>query len=77
MPSWTTIWTARQRPTGRPNCRNGYGQKTVLTDAGRIRLDIPRDRVGTFDPQLVRAFRRDELKSEKRYKVIFASLGCV
>ncbi|ACI50447.1 hypothetical protein Gdia_0656 [Gluconacetobacter diazotrophicus PA1 5] len=21
---------------GRPNCRNGYGQKTVLTDGGRV-----------------------------------------
>ena len=44
--------------TGRPNCRNGYGQKTVLTDAGRVRLDIPRDRAGTFDPQLIARYRR-------------------
>lgn len=43
---------------GRPNCRNGYGQKTVLTDAGRVRLDIPRDRAGTFDPQLIARYRR-------------------
>lgn len=38
---------------GRPNCRNGYGQKTVLTDVGLVRLDIPRDQTGTFDPQLI------------------------
>ncbi|MFT9166295.1 MAG: IS256 family transposase [Komagataeibacter saccharivorans] len=44
--------------TGRPNCRNGYGQKTVLTDVGRVRLDIPRDRAGTFDPQLIARYRR-------------------
>nr|WP_241694195.1 transposase [Komagataeibacter melomenusus] len=37
----------------RPNCGNGDGQKTVLTDAGRVRLDILRDRAGTFDPQLI------------------------
>ncbi|GAA4486597.1 IS256 family transposase [Gluconacetobacter asukensis] len=43
---------------GRPNCRNGYGQKTVLTDGGRVRLDIPRDRAGTFDPQLIARYRR-------------------
>ncbi|MBB2169168.1 IS256 family transposase [Gluconacetobacter aggeris] len=43
---------------GRSNCRNGYGQKTVLTDVGRVRLDIPRDRAGTFDPQLIARYRR-------------------
>jgi putative transposase len=37
----------------RANTRNGYGQKTVLTDTGRLALDIPRDRQGTFDPQLI------------------------
>lgn len=42
----------------RPNCRNGYGQKTVLTDAGRVRLDIPRDRARTFDPQLIARYWR-------------------
>ncbi|MFT9206396.1 IS256 family transposase [Acetobacter orientalis] len=44
--------------TGRPNCRNGYGQKTVLTDVGRVRLDIPRDRAGTLDPHLIARYRR-------------------
>ena len=43
---------------GRPNCRNGYGQKTMLTYVGRVRLDIPRDRAGTFDPQLIARYRR-------------------
>ena len=49
---------AGEAVAGRPNCRNGYGQKTVLTDAGRVRLDIPRDRAGTFDPQLIARYRR-------------------
>ena len=35
------------------NTRNGFGQKTVLTDTGRLALDIPRDRQGTFGPQLI------------------------
>ena len=43
---------------GRPNTRNGYGQKTVLTDTGRLALDIPRDRQGTFDPQLIAKYQR-------------------
>jgi putative transposase len=43
---------------GRPNTRNGCGQKTVLTDMGRLALDIPRDRQGTFDPQLIAKYQR-------------------
>ena len=43
---------------GRANNRNGYGQKTVLTESGRLSLDIPRDRQGTFDPQLIAKYQR-------------------
>ncbi len=43
---------------GRPNSRNGYGRKTVLTDTGKIAIDVPRDRLGTFDPQLIAKYQR-------------------
>ena len=43
---------------GHGNTRNGYGQKTVLTDSSRLALDIPRDRQGTFDPQLIAKYQR-------------------
>ena len=43
---------------GRSNSRYGYGQKTVLTETGRLALDIPRDRRGTFDPQLIPKYQR-------------------
>jgi putative transposase len=43
---------------GRSNSRNGYGQKTVLTDTGRIQLEIPRDRLASFDPQLIAKYQR-------------------
>lgn len=45
-------------PDGRRNTRNGYGRKTVLTDTGRLELEVPRDRLSTFDPQLVAKYRR-------------------
>ncbi len=45
-------------PDGRSNSRNGYGSKTVLTDTGKIALDVPRDRLGTFDPQLIAKYQR-------------------
>lgn len=35
------------------NYRNGYGRKTLKTDMGDIPLDVPRDREGSFDPQVV------------------------
>src|SRR4051812_31331277 len=40
------------------NSRNGYGKKTVLTDTGRIDLEVPRDRRSTFDPQLIAKYQR-------------------
>lgn len=40
------------------NRRNGTSQKTVTTDIGKIVLDIPRDRNGTFDPLLISKYQR-------------------
>ena len=40
------------------NNRNGYGRKTVTTDTGRIEIDVPRDRQGSFDPQLIAKYQR-------------------
>ena len=38
---------------GSGNSRNGHSAKTVLTEDGEVDLAIPRDRAGTFEPQLV------------------------
>jgi putative transposase len=43
---------------GRVNSRNGYGQKTLLTDSGKLPILVPRDRFSTFDPQLIAKYRR-------------------
>src|SRR5215212_794570 len=43
---------------GAGNSRNGYGRKTVLTDTGRIELEVPRDRRASFDPQLIAKYQR-------------------
>ncbi|WP_400766508.1 IS256 family transposase [Methylosinus sporium] len=40
------------------NSRNGYGRKSVVTDTGKIDLEIPRDRQATFDPQLIAKYQR-------------------
>ena len=36
------------------NSRNGYSSKTVLSDDGEIEITTPRDRDGTFEPQLIK-----------------------
>ena len=43
---------------GAGNSRNGYGRKSVVTDTGRIGLEVPRDRQGSFDPQLIAKYQR-------------------
>jgi len=41
------------KPAGNGNHRNGVSGKTVLTDDGPLRIDVPRDRVGSFEPVLI------------------------
>jgi putative transposase len=41
------------RPPDQANARNGTTPKTVLTDEGALPLAVPRDRAGSFTPQLV------------------------
>lgn len=43
---------------GAGNHRNGTSPKTVLTPNGALDLNIPRDRLATFEPQLVAKYQR-------------------
>jgi putative transposase len=43
---------------GAANSRNGYGRKSVVTESGRIALEVPRDRQGSFDPLLIAKYQR-------------------
>jgi transposase-like protein len=51
----------KHAPEGRNrgNSRNGKRSKTVLTDnAGEVQIEVPRDRDGSFEPQLVKKRQR-------------------
>ena len=51
----------KHAPEGRGsgNSRNGTRPKTVLTDAcGAVEIEVPRDGVGSFQPQIVKKRRR-------------------
>jgi transposase-like protein len=44
---------------GTGNIRNGSRSKTVLTEnTGQVEIDVPRDRAGTFEPQIVKKRQR-------------------
>jgi putative transposase len=51
----------KHEPTGPErgsNSRNGTRANTVLTDVGPVQIETPRDRDGTFEPQLVKKRQR-------------------
>lgn len=43
----------------KPNSRNGHSQKTVTTSYGDVEIEVPRDRNGEFEPQVVKKYQRD------------------
>ena len=45
--------TGQAKPADASNHRNGKSAKTVLTDSGPLAIEVPRDRMGTFEPQLI------------------------
>jgi transposase-like protein len=50
----------RHDPAGKNggNSRNGKRTKTVVTDVGPVAVEVPRDRDGAFEPQIVRKHQR-------------------
>ena len=46
-------------PEAKPaNRRNGRSKKTVQGDLGKVALETPRDRDGTFEPQVIAKHQR-------------------
>src|SRR6059036_1723601 len=48
----------QEPPGGAGNTRNGSTAKTLATEHGPVRIGTPRDRKGTFEPQIVRKGQR-------------------
>jgi putative transposase len=46
------------KPAETANHRNGASGKTVLTDDGPLRIEVPRDREGSFEPLLIPKYER-------------------
>lgn len=47
----------KEQPAGMTNHRNGVIAKTVMTDDGRLPVETPRDRDGSFEPVLIPSTR--------------------
>ena len=52
--------------------RNGYSKKTVTSSLGEIDLDIPRDRKGEFEPQVVKKNQTDISNIEDQVLSMYA-----
>jgi transposase-like protein len=49
----------KHAPASGGNVRNGTRAKTVLSEAsGHVEIDVPRDRAGSFEPQIIRKRQR-------------------
>ena len=54
------------------NKRNGYSPKTVNSEFGELQLDIPRDRKGEFEPEIVPKYCRDISGIEEKAISLYA-----
>ena len=52
--------------------RNGYSKKKVISSVGEIELDIPRDRKGEFEPQIVKKNQTDISNIEDQVLSMYA-----
>lgn len=54
------------------NRRNGYSQKTVKTEQGETTISVPRDRDGSFEPQIVGKRQSDISTIENQVLAMYA-----
>ena len=59
----------------KPNRKNGSSRKTMKSTAGEFELDTPRDRAGTFEPQLVKKHQTHLTDDLERKIIALFALG--
>jgi len=65
-PSWSACWThldGEKACAGAANSRNGHTEKALHTELGDVRIRVPRDREGTFEPQVVKKHQKQQSRS--------------
>jgi putative transposase len=59
-------------PTPKKNRRNGRSSKCVAGELGELTLDTPRDRNGTFEPQLIPKYQRRLAGFDEKILALYA-----
>lgn len=60
------------QPKGTENRRNGYTEKSVKTSYGEVDIKSPRDRDGSFEPQVIKKRQRDASGLEDKVLAMYA-----
>jgi transposase-like protein len=60
------------KPEAATNQRNGKSGETVLTDDGPLRIEVPRDRDGSFEPVLIAKHERPFTGSDDKIVAMYA-----
>lgn len=64
--------SASESKKGSPNRRNGRSRKTVQGDLGEVTLETPRDRDGTFEPQIIGKHQRRVSGFDEKILALYA-----
>ena len=62
----------KHEPSPSGNSRNGYTNKTLKTEEGEFELETPRDREGSFEPQLVKKHQRRFTSMDDKILFLYA-----
>lgn len=55
------------------NYRNGYSKKTVKTQLGEVEINVPRDRKGEYEPQIIEKYQRNADGMEEKVLALYAA----
>nr|WP_126226078.1 IS256 family transposase [Burkholderia ambifaria] len=64
--------SGQPKPAGQANERNGASGKTVITDRGPVRVEVPRDRDDSFEPILIPKHERRFTGFDERIIAMYA-----
>jgi len=63
---------SKHESTDADNSRNGYARKTLQTESGQFEVETPRDRAGSFEPQLVKKHQRRFTSMDDKILFLYA-----
>jgi transposase-like protein len=62
----------QKEDSSQANSRNGHSKKTLKTSSGKVEIEVPRDRQGTFEPQFIQKHQSFDPDLEARVTSMYA-----